>query len=137
MVAAIKSTNCNVYKVVRPLGAGTFGTFTVSEQCSAPPSAGTEGFQSKLAQCVLRAPLARQSLEERFVSVQELSLMQQLSHRNLIMGIDSCVEGMHASMPAAHLPVEFCGGGNLSVHLASRNHIYMPESEIRILFAQV
>jgi hypothetical protein len=134
MVAVIKSTNGTAYKVVRTQGVGTFGTFTISEYCSAPPNAGSATVYSKHAQCFLkRAPLARHPLKTRFFSIQELALKQQHGHRNLMSDMDARLEGNHT----ARMAVEASGGSNLSDLLASRKHVYMPESEIRLMFVQV
>jgi serine/threonine protein kinase len=133
-MALIKSANGNIFKVIRPLGSGAFGTVSVCEHCSSSATGTSTRFRSKPAQCVVKCVrLARQSPKERFASVQELALMQQLRHRNLIAGVDAWLEGRHT----ACLAMEFCAGGDLSELLASRKRNFMHESDVRIMFVQV
>lgn len=65
------------YTQKKELGTGAFGNIIVCKD-----SEHEKDFIIK------RVRLARQTPQERFSSVQELAMMQQLRHRNLIRGLD-------------------------------------------------
>lgn len=71
------------YTQRKALGTGAFGNILV---CTYKDDTEYEN------ECILkRVRLARQTPQERFASVQELAMMQQLRHSNLIQGLDGWV----------------------------------------------
>lgn len=84
--------------------------------------------------CVVkRVKLARQTPQERFASVQELAVLQQLRHRNLVRGIDGWIESQHT----ACLVMDYCGGGDLASLLRSRKGEHLLEDDVCMILAQV
>jgi hypothetical protein len=73
------SPSAREYTQTRILGTGAFGTILVCRD------------SEKKDFIMKRVRLARQTPQERHASVQELAMMQQLKHSNLIQGIDGWV----------------------------------------------
>lgn len=64
---------------------------------------------------------------------QEMVLMAQLEHRNLVTGTDQWLE----KNCVAHLVLQYCAGGDLAVFLQNRGGALIPEDDILIMFVQV
>ena len=92
------SPSGRVYTQRKALGTGAFGNIIV---CTHKDDSTRE------KECIVkRVRLARQTPQERFASVQELAMMQQLRHGNLIRGLDGWVV-CSAFLQQGHLLV--CG----------------------------
>jgi serine/threonine protein kinase len=129
MATTITSPNGNTFKEVSLLGIGAFGTVKLCTHTTAPHAQATPA-----KCCVLKkVKLARQSPKERAGSVQELALMLQMRHRNLVQGIDAWLEGKHT----ACLAMQHCVGGDLTAVLAARKRCYIHEPDVCIMLVQV
>eukprot|EP00892_Ulva_mutabilis_P010241 jgi/Ulvmu1/758/UM010_0132.1 len=105
------------------LGTGAFGTVL---KCK-------HGKSFELDCVIKRVKLARQTPQERFASVQELAVLQQLRHRNLVRGIDGWIESNHT----ACLVMDFCGGGDLASLLHSRKGEALLEDDVCMILVQL
>lgn len=123
MVNVLVSPAGQSYEKESVLGSGAFGTVLKCKHGALLES-----------NCVVkRVKLARQTPEERFASVQELAVLQQLRHRNLVRGIDGWIESTHT----ACLVMDYCGGGDLASLLRSRKGEALLEEDVCMILAQV
>jgi serine/threonine protein kinase len=121
MVATISSPLGNAYTQQSVLGNGAFGTVLLCHDIAD-------------VKCVVkRVRLARQSAQERFASVQELAVMQQLRHRNLVRSVEGWVDKSHT----ACLVMDYCGGGDLASYLQGRKGDRLHEDDVCMMLVQV
>lgn len=123
MPSVIVSPEGTSYSQEAVLGSGAFGTILKCKH--------GDRFESD---CVVkRVKLARQTPQERFASVQELAVLQQLRHRNLVRGIDGWIEAKHT----ACLVMDYCDGGDLASLLHARKGQALLEDDVCIILVQV
>jgi hypothetical protein len=68
-----------------------------------------------------------------FLCVQELVLMAQLEHRNLVIGTEHWLE----KSCVACLVLQYCAGGDLTAFLHSRVGALVQEADVHLMFVQV
>ena len=127
-MAMIHTPNGNDFEEVSLLGTGAFGMVRLCKHIKS----GSEQIHN--VKCVVKkVKLARQGPKERFASAQELALMLQLRHRNLVRGIDAWVEGQHT----ACLAMAHCDGGDLTTLLHKHKDAALDEHTVCVMFVQV
>lgn len=123
MATVVVSPAGSSYQKECVLGSGAFGTIL---KCK-------HGDQLESTCVIKRVKLARQTPQERFASVQELAILQQLRHRNLVHGIDGWIESKHT----ACLVMDYCNGGTLATLLRSRKGEALLENDVCMILVQV
>ena len=135
MAASVSPTG-NTFQEVKIIGNGAFGSIRLCKTLPPRSTPGTKASErlSTAQKCVVKkVPLARQPPRERFASVQELAMMLQLRHRNLIHTVDAWLEGKHT----ACLAMEHYEGGDLSRLLAARKNTPIHEEDVCVMLVQV
>ena len=111
------------YKQIKVLGKGSYGMALLCEDAS-----------DALQQFVIkRVSLSRQSPKERHASVQELALMHQLKHRNLVNGCEYWIE----NGCTAFLSMAYAQSGDLAALLKRRQGSNIHEDDVKIMFVQI
>ena len=118
------------FEPVSLLSTGSYGTIHLCRRATVPDADAAEVENC----CVVKTvKLAKAGPKERFAAVQEVSLLKQLQHRNLVCGIDAWLDGHHT----AHLAMAHCAAGDLTGLLAEHREDPLPEEYVCRLFVQV
>lgn len=121
------------FKKLSLLSSGAYGTVHL---CKPEPAIKAEARSEPPADtCVVKTvQLAKLGPQERFCSIQEMCLMTQLQHRNLVQALDAWLDN---SCTTARLAMTHCARGDLTGLLAERRSDPLQEHDVCILFVQV